>query len=128
MKTTLFVLSIVLVWSMSKPLLWGDSLNDTGGDSVGINTISGMAQVLGTNGGNGGPILTLHHGDSAKRNSDERNVCGGGDVRPDRVQLRWVHKESEKLFRRLFYRTDLDLDQCARSKRNRMVTPAMSPL
>jgi hypothetical protein len=62
MKTTLFVLSIVLVLSMSKPLLWGDSLNDTGGDSVGINTISGMAQVLGTNGGNGGPILTFTTG------------------------------------------------------------------
>jgi hypothetical protein len=59
MKTTLFVLSIVLVLSVSTPLLWGDILNDTGEYSVGSNNISGTAQVLGTNGGNGGPILTF---------------------------------------------------------------------
>lgn len=62
MKTTLLVLSIVLVLSVSTPLLWGDTLNDTGGYSIGIKTISGTAQVLGTNGGNGGPILTFTTG------------------------------------------------------------------
>jgi hypothetical protein len=62
MKTTLLVLSIALVLSVSTPLLWGDGINDVGGYSVGSNTISGMAQVLGTNGGNGGPILTFTTG------------------------------------------------------------------
>ncbi len=62
MKTTLLVLSIALLLSLSMPLVWGDTLNDTGTYSVGSNTISGTAQVLGTNGGNGGPILTFTTG------------------------------------------------------------------
>ncbi|MGO9368554.1 MAG: PEP-CTERM sorting domain-containing protein [Terriglobales bacterium] len=62
MKTTLFVLSIALVLSVSTPLLWGDTIYDVGGYSVGINTISGMAQVLGSKGGYSGPILTFTTG------------------------------------------------------------------
>jgi hypothetical protein len=62
MKTTLLVLSIALVLSVSTPLLWGDTIYDVGGYSVGSNTISGIAQVLGTRGGNGGPILTFTTG------------------------------------------------------------------
>jgi hypothetical protein len=62
MKTMLLVFSIALVLSVSTTPLWGDTLNDTGGYTVGVNSISGMAQVLGTNGGNGGPILTFTTG------------------------------------------------------------------
>ena len=62
MKTALFVLSIALVLSVSTPLLWGDDIYDVGGYSLGSNTISGLAQVLGTRGGYTGPILTFTTG------------------------------------------------------------------
>ncbi len=61
MKTMLLVLTIALVLSASTPLLWGD-IYDVGGYSVGTNTISGIAQVLGTHGGPIGPLLTFTTG------------------------------------------------------------------
>jgi len=61
MKTMLLVLSIALVLSVSTPLLWGD-IYDVGGYSLGSNTISGIAQVLGTRGGYDGPLLTFTTG------------------------------------------------------------------
>jgi hypothetical protein len=62
MKTMLLVLSIALVLSVSTPLSWGNTIYDTGVYSVGSNYISGVAQVLGTNGGRGGPMLTFSTG------------------------------------------------------------------
>jgi hypothetical protein len=62
MKTMLLVLSIALVLSMSTAPLWADTIYDVGSNSVGSNTISGIAQVLGTQGGNSGPILTFTTG------------------------------------------------------------------
>jgi hypothetical protein len=62
MKTMLLVLSIALVLSVSTPLLWGNTIYDLGGYSLGSNTISGIAQVLGRNDGNSGPILTFTTG------------------------------------------------------------------
>jgi hypothetical protein len=62
MKTTLLVLSIALVLSVATPLLWGGTIYDVGGYSVGSNAISGMAQVVGTKGGYSGPILTFTTG------------------------------------------------------------------
>jgi hypothetical protein len=61
MNTTLLVLSIALIVSVSTPLLWGD-IYDVGSYSVGTNTISGIAQVLGTHGGRIGPLLTFTTG------------------------------------------------------------------
>jgi hypothetical protein len=62
MKTTLLVLSVALVLSVSTPLLWGNTIYDVGGYSLGSNTISGTAQVLGTHGGPIGPLLTFTTG------------------------------------------------------------------
>ncbi|MFY9905782.1 MAG: PEP-CTERM sorting domain-containing protein [Terriglobales bacterium] len=78
MKTTLLVLSIALVLSVSTPRSWGDTIYDVGGFSVGSNTISGIAQVLGTHGGNGGPILTFTTGALQSGNLMNGMFAAGG--------------------------------------------------
>lgn len=61
MKKTLLLLSWVLS-IVSTPLVWADTIKDVGIYWIGVSTISAKAQVLGTNGGNGGPILTFTTG------------------------------------------------------------------
>jgi len=78
MKTMLLVLSIALVLSVSTPLLWGGTIYDVGGYSVGINTISGTAQVLGTNGGNTGPLLTFTTGALQSGTLTDGTFAAGG--------------------------------------------------
>src|SRR5438477_11979146 len=60
MKTTLLLLSSVLS-IVSTQLVRADTIQDvaTGTYTIGVSTIRASAQVLGTNGGDGGPILTF---------------------------------------------------------------------
>jgi hypothetical protein len=60
MKTTLLLLSSVLS-IVSTQFVRADTIQDvaTGTYTIGVSTIRASAQVLGTNGGDGGPILTF---------------------------------------------------------------------